>query len=487
MRATKRIEEDLLGAREVPLEVYWGIHTLRAIENYQISGSTIAEEPEFVRGMVAVKKASAMANRKLGTLSDTIADAIIWACDEILEDGRCLDQFPIDVFQGGAGTSVNMNTNEVVANLALEHLGYAKGHYAYVNPNDHVNKSQSTNDAYPTGFRLGLYKKVDDLVDELERLIESFASKGLQFRDVIKMGRTQLQDAVPMSLGKEFEAFSVLLGEEIPRLRNNSALLLEVNLGATAIGTGLNTPDGYQDTVVHCLREVTGLPIRGADDLLEATSDTGAYVSMHASIKRLAVKLSKICNDLRLLSSGPRAGLGEIRLPERAAGSSIMPAKVNPVIPEVVNQVCFKVMGNDVALTFAAEAGQLQLNVMEPVIGQTLFESINLLANAIRTLRELCVIGIEANEDVCRNNVLNSIGIVTYLNEVIGHANGDAVGRECARSGRNVREVVLEMGLLDEAALDELLSVENLLRPKYRDMRYYSGGDPSVVELEDEE
>ena len=487
MRATKRIEEDLLGAREVPLEVYWGIHTLRAIENYQISGTTIAEEPEFVRGMVAVKKASAMANRKLGTLSDTIADAIIWACDEILEDGRCLDQFPIDVFQGGAGTSVNMNTNEVVANLALEHLGYAKGRYAHVNPNDHVNKSQSTNDAYPTGFRLGLYKKVDDLVDELERLIESFASKGLQFHDVIKMGRTQLQDAVPMSLGKEFEAFSVLLGEEIPRLRNNSALLLEVNLGATAIGTGLNTPDGYQDTVVHCLHEVTGLPIRGADNLLEATSDTGAYVSMHASIKRLAVKLSKICNDLRLLSSGPRAGLGEIRLPERAAGSSIMPAKVNPVIPEVVNQVCFKVMGNDVALTFAAEAGQLQLNVMEPVIGQTLFESINLLANAIRTLRELCVIGIEANEDVCRNNVLNSIGIVTYLNEVIGHANGDAVGRECARSGRNVREVVLEMGLLDEAALDELLSVENLLRPKYRDMSYYSGGDPSVVELEDEE
>lgn len=487
MRAMKRIEEDLLGAREVPLEVYWGIHTLRAIENYQISGTTIAEEPEFVRGMVAVKKASAMANRKLGTLSDTIADAIIWACDEILEDGRCLDQFPIDVFQGGAGTSVNMNTNEVVANLALEHLGYAKGRYAHVNPNDHVNKSQSTNDAYPTGFRLGLYKKVDDLVDELERLIESFASKGLQFHDVIKMGRTQLQDAVPMSLGKEFEAFSVLLGEEIPRLRNNSALLLEVNLGATAIGTGLNTPDGYQDTVVHCLREVTGLPIRGADNLLEATSDTGAYVSMHASIKRLAVKLSKICNDLRLLSSGPRAGLGEIRLPERAAGSSIMPAKVNPVIPEVVNQVCFKVMGNDVALTFAAEAGQLQLNVMEPVIGQTLFESINLLANAIRTLRELCVIGIEANEDVCRNNVLNSIGIVTYLNEVIGHANGDAVGRECARSGRNVREVVLEMGLLDEAALDELLSVENLLRPKYRDMNYYSGGDPSVVELGDEE
>ncbi len=486
MRTASRTEEDLLGAREVPLEAYWGIHTLRAIENYQISGTTIGEEPAFVRGMVQVKKASALANRDHGTLPEDIAEAIIWACDEILVNGRCLDQFPIDVFQGGAGTSVNMNTNEVVANLALEHLGFAKGRYSHVNPNDHVNKSQSTNDAYPTGFRLGLHEKIEVLVAELERLIDSLASKGIQFKDVLKMGRTQLQDAVPMSLGQEFEAFSVLLGEEIPRLRNNSALLLEVNLGATAIGTGLNTPEGYQSTVVRYLSEVTGLEIKGAENLLEATSDTGAYVSMHAAIKRLAVKLSKICNDLRLLSSGPRAGLGEIRLPERAAGSSIMPAKVNPVIPEVVNQVCFKVMGNDVALTFAAEAGQLQLNVMEPVIGQTLFESINLLTNAMRTLREFCIIGIEANAEVCTRNVLDSIGIVTYLNEVIGHANGDAVGRECARLGRNVREVVLEMGLLDEKALDELLSVENLLRPKYRDMRYYSGADPSVVEPDSE-
>lgn len=483
MKTVGRIEEDLLGTRSVPLEAYWGIHTLRAIENYQISGHTIGDEPAFVRGMVQVKKASALANRDFGILDPQIADAIIWACDEILEEGRCLDQFPIDVFQGGAGTSVNMNTNEVVANLALEHLGYAKGRYTHVHPNDHVNKSQSTNDAYPTGFRLGVYEKVEALIAELERLIDSLASKGLQFKDVLKMGRTQLQDAVPMSLGQEFEAFSVLLGEEIPRLRNNSVLLLEVNLGATAIGTGLNTPEGYQDAVVSHLREVTGLEIKGADNLLEATSDTGAYVSMHAAIKRLGVKLSKICNDLRLLSSGPRAGLGEIRLPERAAGSSIMPAKVNPVIPEVVNQVCFKVFGNDVALSFASEAGQLQLNVMEPVIGQCLFESINLLTSAMRTLREFCIIGIEANEEVCRRNVLDSIGIVTYLNEVIGHANGDAVGRECARSGRNVAEVVLDMGLLDEKTLDELLSVENLLRPKYRDKNYYSGADPSVVEV----
>lgn len=480
MTKATRTEEDLLGAREVPLEAYWGIHTLRAIENFQISGSVVGDEEAFVRGMVQVKKASALANSDLGALDPEVAGAIVWACDQVLVAERCLDQFPVDQFQGGAGTSVNMNTNEVVANLALEYLGYAKGRYDIINPNDHVNKSQSTNDAYPTGFRLGLFTLVGSLIEELERLIASMRTKGAELVHVLKMGRTQLQDAVPMSLGQEFEAFAVLLEEEVSRLHNNAALLLEVNLGATAIGTGLNTPPDYQSTVVGHLREITGLDIRGAHDLLEATSDTGAYVSMHAAIKRLAVKLSKICNDLRLLSSGPRAGLGEIRLPERQAGSSIMPAKVNPVIPEVVNQVCFKVMGNDVALTFAAEAGQLQLNVMEPVIAQAIFESINLLTRGMSTLRELCVVGIEANEEVCRRNVLDSIGIVTYLNPVIGHHNGDLVGRECARSGRSVREVVLEMGLLEESVLDEILSPENLLRPHFRDLNVYSGSDPST-------
>ena len=487
MLAATRTETDLLGPREVPLDVYWGIHTLRAVENFRISGSTVGQEPAFVRGMVQVKKASALANRDLGTLSPQVADAIVWACDQILDQGRCMDQFPVDQFQGGAGTSVNMNTNEVVANLALEHMGYAKGRYDIVNPNDHVNKSQSTNDAYPTGFRLGLYQAINGVEVELCDLVDAIVRKGRDFSGVLKMGRTQLQDAVPMSLGQEFKAFAVLLDEEITRLMHNSALLLEVNLGATAIGTGLNTPPGYQQTVLRHLRAITGLPIVGAQNLLEATSDTGAYVSMHATLKRVAVKLSKICNDLRLLSSGPRAGLGEIRLPERQAGSSIMPAKVNPVIPEVVNQVCFKVIGNDVTVTFAAEAGQLQLNLMEPVIGQAIFESISLLTHAMRTLRELCVCGIEANEEVCRRNVLNSIGIVTYLNEVIGHHNGDLVGRECARSGRNVREVVLEMGLLDEDVLDELLSPANLLQPRYRDANVYSGSDPSVEVLQDPE
>lgn len=480
MTKATRTEEDLLGAREVPLEAYWGIHTLRAIENFQISGSVVGDEEAFVRGMVQVKKASALANSDLGALDPEVAGAIVWACDQVLVAERCLDQFPVDQFQGGAGTSVNMNTNEVVANLALEYLGYAKGRYDIINPNDHVNKSQSTNDAYPTGFRLGLFTLVGSLIEELERLIAAMRAKGAELVHVLKMGRTQLQDAVPMSLGQEFEAFAVLLEEEVSRLHNNAALLLEVNLGATAIGTGLNTPPDYQSTVVGHLREITGLDIRGAHDLLEATSDTGAYVSMHAAIKRLAVKLSKICNDLRLLSSGPRAGLGEIRLPERQAGSSIMPAKVNPVIPEVVNQVCFKVIGNDVALTFAAEGGQLQLNVMEPVIAQAMFESINLLTRGMSTLRELCIVGIEANEEVCRRNVLDSIGIVTYLNPVIGHHNGDLVGRECARSGRSVREVVLEMGLLEESVLDEILSPENLLRPHFRDLNVYSGSDPST-------
>ena len=480
MTKATRTEEDLLGAREVPLEAYWGIHTLRAMENFQISGSVVGDEEAFVRGMVQVKKASALANSDLGAIDPEIAGAIVWACDQVLLAERCLDQFPVDQFQRGAWTSVNMNTNEVIANLALEYLGYAKGRYDIINPNDHVNKSQSTNDAYPTGFRLGLFTLVGSLIEELERLIAAMRAKGAELVHVLKMGRTQLQDAVPMSLGQEFEAFAVLLEEEVSRLHNNAALLLEVNLGATAIGTGLNTPPDYQRTVVGRLREITGLDIRGAHDLLEATSDTGAYVSMHAAIKRLAVKLSKICNDLRLLSSGPRAGLGEIRLPERQAGSSIMPAKVNPVIPEVVNQVCFKVMGNDVALTFAAEAGQLQLNVMEPVIAQAIFESINLLTRGMSTLRELCVVGIEANEEVCRRNVLDSIGIVTYLNPVIGHHNGDLVGRECARSGRSVREVVLEMGLLEESVLDEILSPENLLRPHFRDLNVYSGSDPST-------
>jgi aspartate ammonia-lyase len=391
-----RIEEDLLGSKEVPADAYYGVHTVRALENFTISRARISDVPEMVRGMVMVKKASAMANKEMHALPADVADAIIAACDSILLDCRCMDQFPIDAFQGGAGTSVNMNTNEVVANLALEHMGLEKGRYDVVDPNEHVNQCQSTNDAYPAGFRIALITLVEGLKAEIAKLAGAFEAKSEEFTDILKMGRTQLQDAVPMTLGQEFKVYGVLMREEIRQLTRAAELLLEVNLGATAIGTGLNTPEGYSECAVAKLAEVTGLPVVRAENLIEATSDTGAYVSMHAAVKRVAVKLGKICNDLRLLSSGPRTGLNEINLPELQAGSSIMPAKVNPVLPEVVNQVCFKVIGNDVTVSMAAEAGQLQLNVMEPVIAQSLFESVSLLANACQSLRVRCVDGITA-------------------------------------------------------------------------------------------
>ncbi|QJC21447.1 aspartate ammonia-lyase [Arcanobacterium buesumense] len=465
--ATVRVEEDLLGTREIPNDAYYGVHTQRAIENFNISGVTINDVPEFIKAMVCVKKAEALANRDKRVLSAKVSKAIVTACDLILEDGRCMDQFPVDVFQGGAGTSVNMNTNEVVANLALEVLGEPKGSYDIINPNDHVNKSQSTNDAYPTGFRIALYRMVEHLIAEVERMGASFTALGEKHANVLKMGRTQLQDAVPMTIGQEFVAFGVLMNEEIRNLKLASDLLLEVNLGATAIGTKLNTPEGFQDIVVARLAEVTGLDVIASPNLIEATSDTGAYISIHSALKRLAAKLSTICNDLRLISSGPRAGLNEINLPEMQAGSSIMPAKVNPVIPEVVNQICFKVMGNDSTVMLAAQAGQLQLNVMEPVIAQAIFESILLLERALVTLRERCVDGITVNEDICLGHVMNSIGIVTYLNDIIGHHNGDLVGKEAARTGKSVRDIVLERGLMTQAELDRALSVENLMAPVY--------------------
>lgn len=478
---TTRIEEDLLGTRQVPSDAYYGIHTVRALENFKISSQRISDVPDMIRGMALVKKASALANLELGALPADIAEAIVAACDKVVA-GEHHDQFPIDVFQGGAGTSVNMNTNEVIANLALEHLGFAKGRYDLINPNDHVNKSQSTNDAYPTGFRLAAYMATQRLSEAVRMLADSIDAKSEEFADVLKMGRTQLQDAVPMTLGQEFHGYAVNLREELRSLAFSSSFLLEVNLGATAIGTGVNTPAGYAAVACRHLAEITALPIVPAADLIEATSDNGAYVHLHAAVKRVSAKLSKICNDLRLLSSGPRAGLNEINLPEMQAGSSIMPAKVNPVIPEVVNQVCFKVIGNDVTVTMAAEAGQLQLNVMEPGLAQSVFESVSLMTNACDTLRTKCIDGITANRDVCLHFVMNSIGIVTYLNEVIGHHNGDLVGKRCAETGRGVREVVLEMGLLTPEELDDLLSVENLRNPTYKGS-YFEPGERVLADV----
>jgi len=460
---THRVERDLIGERNVPADVYWGIHTLRALENYRISGRTINDYPVMIKAIASVKKAAASANRDLGVLAQNKAVAIISACDQIISAGAMRDQFPIDVYQGGAGTSVNMNANEVIANLALEILGHPKGAYDVINPNDDINMSQSTNDAYPTAFRLAIYRYVNQMERHLGQLQDAFEAKAREFGMTLKMGRTQLQDAVPMTAGAEFHAFATLISEERHWLLGLAEHLLEINLGATAIGTGINTPKGYAPLAIGYLSQITGLPFVMAENLVEATSDTGAYVSVHAGLKRIAIKLSKICNDLRLLSSGPRAGLGELKLPEMAAGSSIMPAKVNPIIPEVVNQIAFKVIGNDLVVTLASEAGQLQLNAMEPVIAQALFESTKLLRNGSDTLRTHCIDGITLNANVTEAHVRNSIGLVTYLSPIVGHAEADRIGQIALATGKSVPEVVLDEGLLDVATVNQLFSAENLL------------------------
>lgn len=464
-----RTETDLLGDMNIGAHLYYGIHTQRAIDNFQISNSRIGEYPIFIKGLVLTKKACASANKDMGTLSEEKADMIIQACDIILDDlEKYAPFFPTDVFQGGAGTSVNMNTNEVIANVALEQKGVDKGQYDILNPNDHVNRSQSTNDAYPTGFRVAIYYYMEHLIEQILHLIQALDLKAIEFENVLKMGRTQLQDAVPMSLGDEFASWSANLQEEIKSLRSARDLILEVNLGGTAIGTGVNAPKGFSQVAVGYLDQFTGAGFVVSPNLIEATSDCGAYVMISGALKRTSVKLSKICNDLRLLSSGPRCGLNEINLPELQAGSSIMPAKVNPVIPEVVNQVCFKIIGNDVTISFAAEAGQLQLNVMEPVIAQSLFESLELLSNACVTLADKCITGIKANPEHTERMVRHSVGLITFLNPYIGHHMGDVIGKEAIASGKTIRELVLEKQLLSEEELDEILSPENLMRPVYK-------------------
>ncbi|WP_281988713.1 aspartate ammonia-lyase [Aquimarina aggregata] len=463
-----RVEEDLLGKLEIDESLYYGVHTQRAINNFEISNSVIGDYPFFIKGLVVTKKACACANKEIGTIPSDKADMIIQACDEILENVyKYIAYFPSDVFQGGAGTSVNMNANEVIANVGLVLNGHEKGSYDILHPNDHVNKSQSTNDAYPTGFRVAVYYYINHLLEKINVLTTSFDRKAAEFKKVIKMGRTQLQDAVPMSLGDEFGAWSSNLKEETKNLKNCRDLILEVNLGATAIGTRVNAPDGFTELSIGYLQQFTKASFVPAANLIEATSDCGAYVMISGALKRTAVKLSKICNDLRLLSSGPRCGLNEINLPEMQAGSSIMPAKVNPVIPEVVNQVCFKIIGNDVTISFASEAGQLQLNVMEPVIAQCMFESVELLSNACVTLAKKCIDGITSNEEHTKQMVFNSVGIITFLNPYIGHHMGDVIGKEAVATGKSIRELVLEKELLSEEELDKILSVDNLMHPKY--------------------
>jgi len=459
-----RNESDLLGTLEIPANAYYGVQTQRAIENFKISGQYLSSYPYFIKALAMVKKAAAQTNYELGLLEENIYQKIGEACDELIA-GKFHAEFPIDMIQGGAGTSVNMNVNEVIANIVLEKMGKEKGDYQFCSPNDHINLSQSTNDAYPTSIKIALLYMNNELVAKLKKTIAAFRSKGEEFHDVIKMGRTQLQDAVPMTLGQEFEAFAATLEEDISKLNGNANLFVEINMGATAIGTGLNAPVGYAKLCAKNLAKISGFAIVSAPNLVEATPDTGSYVIYSSAMKRLAVKLSKICNDLRLLSSGPRAGFFEINLPPMQPGSSIMPGKVNPVIPEVVNQVCYKVIGNDLTVTFAAEAGQLQLNVMEPVLSHSIMESNIFLGNALETLTERCITGITANKEVCLAMVKHSIGIVTALNPYIGYKNSTEIAKEALESGKSVYNLVLEKGILSQEKLDEILDPKNMLKP----------------------
>jgi len=462
-----RIEHDFIGELEIPNEKYYGIQTYRALDNFFITGAILSSEPFMVKALAYVKKAAAMANADLEIFDREIADAICFACDEIL-DGKYHDQFVTDLIQGGAGTSVNMNANEVIANIALEKMGHKKGEYQYCHPNNHVNCSQSTNDAYPTAFRIALLKRLEAYKDALKSLSDSFRRKGEEFKNVLKMGRTQLQDAVPMSLGSEFNGWANTIAEELGRVDSAKNLIREINMGATAIGTRVNAPAEYPDLVTKYLVKLTGSPLYLAEDLIEATSDTGAYVQLSGVLKRTAVKLSKISNDLRLLSSGPRAGFNEINLPRMQPGSSIMPGKVNPVIPEVVNQVAFYVIGADTTVTMAAEAGQLQLNVMEPVISYSLFNSIKFLARACDTLRTKAIDGITANKQHLTDMVMNSVGIVTLLNPILGYEVSSSIAKEALDENKSIYHIaVKERKVISQEKWDQLFKFENLINPEF--------------------
>jgi aspartate ammonia-lyase len=457
-----RIEHDLIGDREIPAEVYWGVHTLRAVENFPISGVPVGHYRNFIKALGLVKAAAARANLASGVLSDDVAAVIHRASLDVAE-GTLDDQFVVDAIQGGAGTSTNMNANEVIANRALELLGRPFGDYDAVHPLNHVNASQSTNDVYPSALKIALIFEIQELITSLTELLGAYRTKGAEFHDVIKMGRTQLQDAVPMSLGQEFEAYAATTYEDVERLHQVLPLLAELNLGGTAIGTGLNAPPAYRLAIISELNVLAGVNFVTAKDLIEATQDTGIFVTVSSILKRIAVKQSKIANDLRLLSSGPRAGFNEINLPAKQAGSSIMPGKVNPVIPEVMNQIAYTVIGNDLTVTLAAESGQLELNAFEPIIARSLMMSIGYLRRGASTMTHNCVLGITANRELLRATVENSIGLVTALSPRLGYENATRVASYCQASGKSVREVVLELGLMVEAEFEAALGDLNAL------------------------
>jgi len=459
-----RQEHDFLGELAIPHDAYWGVHSARAVDNFPISGQTVSSMPQLVLALAFVKKAAAQANLNLGVIDQRRSDAIQRACDDLIA-GQLHDQFVVDVIQGGAGTSTNMNANEVIANRALEHLGHPKGHYEVLHPNDHVNASQSTNDVYPTALRVAAWFGIEQLLAAMASLRGAFEAKALEFKSVLKIGRTQLQDAVPMTLGQEFLAFAIMIGEDEQRLREARTLITEVNLGATAIGTGINAPAGYSEMVIPLLAKASGVPVVRAENLIEATQDTGSFVQLSGVLKRVACKLSKVCNDLRLLSSGPQAGFGDIKLPARQAGSSIMPGKVNPVIPEVMNQVAFEVIGNDVTITMASEAGQLQLNAFEPIMGYAIHKSLTHLTNACRTLQVNCVEGIQANHALLAKRVAESVTLVTALNPIIGYEKAALIAKTALATGGTIAQVAESLGVMSAAEMNALLVPERLTEP----------------------
>jgi aspartate ammonia-lyase len=459
-----RSEHDFLGDKDIPAEAYWGVHTARAVENFPITGQAVGGWSDLVCALALVKRASAQANLSFGVIDARLAEAIELACDDLVR-GELHEQFVVDVIQGGAGTSTNMNANEVIANRALERLGYAKGRYDVLHPNDHVNASQSTNDVYPTALRLAAWFGIGRLIAAMADLRGAFEAKAAEFASILKIGRTQLQDAVPMTLGQEFLAFAIMIGEDEQRLREARALITEVNLGATAIGTGINAPAGYSEKVIGLLAQISGVPVVKSENLVEATQDTGAFVQLSGVLKRVACKLSKICNDLRLLSSGPQAGFGDIKLPARQAGSSIMPGKVNPVIPEVMNQVAFEVIGNDVTITMASEAGQLQLNAFEPIMGWALAKSVKHLTNACRTLQVNCVEGIQANTELLARRVAESVTLVTALNPIIGYEKAALIAKTALVTGGTIAATAESLGIMSRAEMEALLVPETLTHP----------------------
>lgn len=467
MAIATRQEHDLLGYREVPIDAYYGIQTLRAYENFTVSGVRLHQFSTFIRAFATVKKAAAIANNKVGVLNSTVQEAIVAACDDLI-DNKYHDQFIVDMFQGGAGTSTNMNANEVIANRALEILGHKKGDYQYVHPNNDVNLSQSTNDAYPTAMKIALDDYCARLLDKMEILYNSLKNKSVELADKLKMGRTHLQDAVPMTAGQEFDAFATMIKKEMTRIESTRALFHEINMGGTAIGTGLNAPVGYSEACAQTLEELTGRPYYIAKDLIEATQDTSAYVALSGNLRLLAARLSKIANDLRLQSSGPRAGLAQYRLPEMQPGSSIMPGKINPVIPEVVNQTCFHVIGIDTAIVMASESGQLQLNVFEPVMAFNLFTGMSMLANVCEVFATRCIDGLMMNNEACRIQVFNNIGLVTALNPHLGYESSSYVAKKAQETGGSVYDIVLGEKLMSKETLDYVLSPANMVYPKVK-------------------